>query len=286
MHDIKDAYELLGLSENASKEDIEKRYSILLKKYKNVGTDDKDSNENLADEFERVIKAYNLLMGFETPEEEDVTPKKPNPVLKWLGIDQKKFETFIHYYKFHILGGIAVIVFLAAMIHSIVTNADPDLNVAFIGKIFYQDTKAFEERVMDAMPDLNAVGTDSAIIFEDMEGQMEVASNMKLTVLFSAADMDVFIIDKAQFDRFAQKGAFEKLDELAEELKIEEHGIKVHRVKTEDDEQEHIYGIDLTQNAALKECGIEGEEIIGAIRINSKHRDRAISLIKYLFNNR
>ena len=62
MHDIKDAYELLGLSENASKEDIEKRYSILLKKYKNVGTDDKDSNENLADEFERVIKAYNLLM--------------------------------------------------------------------------------------------------------------------------------------------------------------------------------------------------------------------------------
>lgn len=286
MHDIKDAYEVLGLSENASKEDIEKRYSILLRKYKNVGIDDKENNENLNDEFERIINAYNLLMGFETPEDKNVTPKKPNPILKWLGIDQKKFENFIHYYKFHILGGVAATIFLISIIHSIVTNTDPDVNVAFVGSIFCQDTETFKEKVMDAIPDLNAVGTDSAIMFEDMNGQMEIASNMKITILFSAADTDVFIIDKEQFDRFVQHGAFEKLDKLAEELKIEESGVKVYRAKAEEDEQEHIYGIDLTQNAVLKECGIEGEEIIGAVRVNSKHRDEAISVIKYLYNNR
>jgi len=286
MHDIKDAYEVLGLSENATKEDIEKRYAILLRKYKNVGKDDKENNENLNEEFERITNAYNLLMGYEIPEDENVPPKKPNPVLKWLGIDQKKFETFIHYYKFHILGGIAALVFLISLIYSIVTNVDPDLNVAFVGSIFYQDTEVFKEKVKDAIPDLKAVGTDSAIIFEGMDGQMEIASNMKLTVLFAAADMDVFIIDKQQFDKFAQQGTFEKLDELAEELKIEEQGIKVYRAKAEEDGKEYIYGIDLTQNAVLKECGIEGEEIIGAVRVDSKHREEAISLIKYLFNNR
>ncbi|HHV98328.1 MAG TPA: DnaJ domain-containing protein [Clostridiaceae bacterium] len=286
MHNIKDAYEVLGLSENATKEDIEKRYAILLKKYKSVGKDDKESNENLNEEFERITDAYNLLMGFETPEDENVPPKKPNPVLKWLGIDQKKFENFIHYYKFHILGGIAALVILISIINTIVTNVDPDLNVAFVGSIYYQDTEVFKEKVKDAIPDLNAVGTDSAILYEGMDGQMEIASNMKLTVLFAAAEMDVFITDKQQFDKFVQQGAFEKLDELAEELRIEEQGIKAYRAKAAEDEQEHIYGIDLTQNAFLKECGIEGEEIIGAVRVEPKHREEAISLIKYLINNR
>jgi len=217
MHNLKDAYEVLGLSENASKEDIEKRYAILLKKYKHAGKDDNESDENLNDEFERITNAYNLLMGFETPEDENVPPKKPNPVLKWLGIDQKKFENFIHYYKIHIIVCIAVLAFLISIVYSIVTNVDPDLNVAFVGSIFYQDTEVFKEKVKDAIPDLNAVGTDSAILYEGMDGQMEIASNMKLTVLFAAADMDVFIIDKQQFDKFAQQGAFEKLDELTQE---------------------------------------------------------------------
>lgn len=286
MLDIKSAYEVLGLSESVSKEDIEKRYAILLKKYRSIDIDDKENSGITKDEINKVTTAYNLLMGYETLEQEDNIEKEPNLVFKKLGVDQKKFENFIHYYKFHILGGIVAVVALVSIIVSIVTNVDPDLNVAFIGSVFCQDTDVFKEKTVDAMPDLKAVGTDAATIFEGMDGQMEYAANMKLVVLFAGADVDVFLIDKEYFEKYAEQGAFKNLDELAQELKVEENGVKVYRKKTESDEQEHIYGIDLTENASLRESGVEGQKIIAAIRANSKHYDNAIGLIKYLLENR
>lgn len=286
MLDIKNAYEVLGLSENTSKEDIEKRYSILLKKYRSMNTYEENSSEISKEQIDNITTAYNLLMGYETLEPEEAVPKKPNPVFKKLGIDQKKFENFIHYYKFHILGGIVTVAILVSLIVNIVTKVDPDLNVAFVGSIFYENTEAFEEKVMEGMPDLKAIGTDSAIIFDGMDGQMEYASNMKLVVLFAGADTDVFLIDKNQFEKYANQGAFENLGELDRELRFEENGVKVYKIKTESDKEEQIYGIGLTDNALLRESGIKGKEIIAAIRINSKHHDKAVDLIKYLLNNK
>jgi hypothetical protein len=53
-------------------------------------------------EFSRITEAYNVLMGYETKENEE-QPGKVSPLFKMVGVNEKKAKNFFYYYKFYIL---------------------------------------------------------------------------------------------------------------------------------------------------------------------------------------
>lgn len=279
MMDKKEAYKVLGLASNASRNDIERRYSILLKKHRMASAEEQEGSEAI--NIDEVTAAYSLLMGYVEPE---AVAKAPNPLLKKVGIDEKKAGNFLHYYKVHIIIGIIALIVLATTIRGCVTRVDPDFNLAFLGNIYFSETDALKDTIKAEIPEIKEPGFDGAFLGADgsSDGQQEYAMQMKAMVLFAAADVDLFIIDKANFDKYAEQGAFISLDEIAPKLGIDKEKNKTYAAKSKEDTAEHIYGVDISNSEVLKKSNIQGKEMIAAIPVRGKQLDKAEKLIALL----
>ena len=132
--------------------------------------------------------------------------------------------------------------------------------------------------------------------------------------MFAAGDVDVFITDQPTFDRYAKEGAFLDLDEIARQLGVDMEKNKDYIVKIEEDSgeedsesgtgdntksgsqgdatpgeaaggeaaEEHLYGIDVSDSAALKDAGIVGENMIVSIYVRCDQTEKAVKLLQFL----
>ena len=276
MLQTKDAYKILGLKEGASKDEIEKRYAILFKKYKMSKSQAQEGDSPEID-FEEITDAYNLLMGYGA-KTSDEDSKKPNPLLQKVGIDEKKLENFIHYYKFHVIIGMIVLIVFVATLKSCLTRVDPDINIAFVGDFYYNDIEPLEQKIKSIYPEIKEVGVDWAILSGEPGGQQEYAMEMKAVILFTASDVDMFILDKTSFERFGRQGAFVSLDGMAGRIPLD----KGFALKVGDEGEERVYGVDISSSAVFEGSNISGAEKIAAISVKAKHYDRAVKLLELL----
>lgn len=321
MMDKKEARKILGVSKEISKNDLERKFSILLKKHRMVKEqqEDEDSQDdevtqnsvvtqntgaeqNTGDKqeeysFEQVTQAYNILMGYEIPMKEE-PPSKAAPLFNKAGIDEKKARNFYYYYKFHILGIIIAIIAIVFTVKGCINRVDPDFTTAFIGEINYSDTDKLRDAIKASIPEIKEPGFDGAYVSEDDQSQQQYAMVMKATVLFAANGVDVFIMDKSNFEKYAKQGAFVSLDEIAPKLGVDMEKNRAYIIKVENSEdvsedksvedaakepvEEHLYGIDITQSTALKEAGVFGNEMIAALYVGGKQQDKAVKLLQFL----
>lgn len=341
--DKKEARKILCVSKETSRNDIERKFSILLKKKRLVkersaneaeqdaevsqetevsqntgvsqdtkadlhvvaeqgagvsqGTGDKHEEYS----FEQITQAYNILMGYEVPFKEE-PPSKAAPLLRKAGIDEKKAQNFFYYYKYHILVIIVTIVSIVFIVRGCVNRVDPDFTTAFIGEISYSDTDKLKELIKANIPEIKEPGFDGAFVSKDDQSDQQYAMVMKATVLFAAGDVDVFILDKSNFERYAKQGAFMSLDEIVPELGIDLEKNKEYIVKVDNSEDEsgetsgdtsgdnavnepavaHLYGIDISGSTAFNEAGVIGNEMIAAFSIRGKQQDKAMKLLQFL----
>lgn len=283
MLDTVDAQKILGVSSGASRNEIEKRYSILLKKHRMVETQgDGDSTEQV--DFERITEAYNLLMGYEEPVEEET--RKPNPLLLKMGIDEKKTRNFFYYYKFHMIIGLAVLLMIVFTVKGCVEKVEPDFMTVFIGQVDYTDTDKLYSQIKEAVPEIKEPGFDGAFITASGEGQQDYAMLMKSIAIMAAGNTDLLIADRANFEKFAKNGGLLSLDDIAKKLGVDVEKNRDNVLSTESEPAEHLYGIDISGSKELAKAGIRGTELIAAIPSNSKKQETAIKLIEYLLKSK
>lgn len=281
MLDIKEAYKILGVRENASRDEVERRFAIILKKYRMAGTGQADEEDSKID-IDKVTKAYNLIMGYEEQLPEEEVNKKPNPVFQKIGLDEKKTRNFLYYYKYHIIIGIIALIAIIATLKSCITRVDPDLNLAFVGEFYYSDSESLKQAIKNKVPDIKEPGIDGVILSGNLDPQQEYAMHMKAMVLFAAADVDIYVLDKENFEKYAKQGAFASLDGLVDTLKIDMSKNSEYRIKLEDSQEEHLYGVDVSENPIFEESGIMGEEKIAAMAVKVKNYENAVKLLKML----
>jgi hypothetical protein len=282
MLDSNKAFEILGVSRDASRNGIEKRYSIFIKKHRqsvSLG----ESSESEQEEFTMQTEAYNLLMGYTEPQTDDAETRKPNPIYKKMGLDEKKVGNFFYYYKFHIIIGIVVLLIVVFSVRSCVTMVRPDFSIGFIGDIMYSgnDDKLIE-LIKAKLPDIKEPGVDGAYISADGNAPADQASVMKAAALFSTDDIGIYILDSNNFKKFARNDAFISLDEIAAGLGTDSDKNRGCVVKSQYQKEEHLYGIIVSQSSALSKSNIQANEMIVAIPQNCKQKEKAIELIRYL----
>jgi len=321
-----EARKILKVTKDASRSEIEKRYGIYLKRHRmeqakaaenpEAADDSKadaiDSSAATSDRlssheeysFEQITEAYNVLMGFEVPEEKEVQGKT-SALLKKAGIDEKKVKNFFYYYKYHVLIAIALIVAAFFTIRGFVNKVDPDFNIAFVGRFSYMD--AVDElkcKIKENIPEIKEPGIDGTYLTDDDNmGELQYAMEMKTVALMAAGDIDVFILDKYAFERYASQGVFMSLDEIAPRLGVdleankdlvvgvvdnsteETDGLSDDNAAGDTDEEsaeKHLFGIDISNSAVLKETGVIGNEMIAAIFGGSKQVEKAEKLLELL----
>ena len=148
MQNIKDAYSTLGVRENATKDEITKKYRLILRKYEQR---DENGTPLLMDKeaFDEISKAYDLLMGYEPQE----TKKRNSTLLK--------IENFIYYHKVHVLVGIFILFVAAVALSYFLGRVTYDLRVVFRGDYYYQEMKVMEDEISNGDIDVLVLDKDS-----------------------------------------------------------------------------------------------------------------------------
>jgi hypothetical protein len=155
---LKKAYELLGLPEDASREEVERVFDIELKKSR------AKSSEN---DFEAKLKAYKLITG--SDDRQKIEEKSRKRYQKWgkLAGTAEKVEDFFRLYRTHVIVGIIAIIVLTVATVTFVNHRQEqkrlaalppiDLSIMYLGGFMSDmdnggDT-ALEQAMLDQFPE-------------------------------------------------------------------------------------------------------------------------------------
>ncbi|MFC5702550.1 hypothetical protein ACFPVX_14695 [Cohnella faecalis] len=266
MEELKHSYELLGLEETATREEVENRYFLLMKRAKSSGTD-----------LSEVTQAYNRIVGIES-EKENKTEK------------QGKVAYFFYYYKIHLIVAIIAVLLIGGTVKSMVDkhNANaklPPVDVALdlFGGFYQADTERLEQNVLTAAPEWKRVKTTLTYVPAEMKSQQDMALQQKSFLTLMTEKMDIMILDTKNFENLANQQAFKPLEDWEDWLASSR--ISAERLvafKAEEDETAHPYGIKLSGSTFFEGTGLPKQSYIIAVRATAAHPEEAKKLLVLL----
>ncbi len=269
--DKKEALKILGLNKGATPEEISKRVSVLYKKFQRLEKD--ESGHTLND----VEEAYKLLSGITFRDKDDEKKRKyrqehPHPLFKLLRVDEEKARNAIHYYKWHVLIGIAVLAIILSFVLTIVNRVEPQIRVLITGNVFLSDTELMEKRITKEIPEITEVQVQNVLLSESGDYQMQSAMEMKFFIEVSDGRNDIFILDYPTYEYLAKEGVFKDLEAYAGEWGIPQKVLDASQdlkmAKTLEDGNSYepeLYGLDVTGSQFLVDTGVSGERLILAL---------------------
>lgn len=273
-----EAFEILGISENARESDIETRYNMLIKRYR---------ADNNLERLEEISLAYNIIKGrYVEPEPED-----PRMQEKIFGKPRSYWKNSWEYGKIKAFAIVALSVILIYLVYTIATNQSADFQIALIGEIHYSDGDATKDYISNMFDDVDVVQTSSAFL-SDQISQHSYASSQKAVILLTVSGEDIIIVDSDVFYRHAPMGAFKPLDDLFSEISGTEGfelaeampAMTVSDVNGQN-EAEFVFGIDVSSSQLLSSIGISGREQIITVSVKSERPDHAKDFIRNLFDD-
>ncbi|MFM9327236.1 hypothetical protein [Paenibacillus mesotrionivorans] len=275
MMDTKKAYATLGLDENATDEEVEKRYTVLLLRSKKQ-TAGQDPGAPSMDE---ITKAYNFIKGIAIEEE----IRKKEPKNKTFG----KIEYVYEYYRWHIIGTIAAVLIVFFTASSIIQNRSEekrieraDLKVTFFTDYQIQgELDSFEVKTLEQMTDWKDIHIVNQYSPTDPKDEYGMAMMQKAIISMAADKADIYIMDKTNYARFSKQGAFLRLDNIPSLASVPQE----KRRTGESDTGETVWsGIDVSNHPAIKELKLPDVEKIALIRVNANKKDNAVKVLEWL----
>jgi hypothetical protein len=296
MEELRKAYELLGLPENASRQDVEKRYDILLRQSKTQRRRQEDGEDTAPGmDFTAINRAYRYILDHENQEAVEAITREQYAKYKGFAGTAQKLDHFFSYYKWHTLGVIAVIGFL---IYGTITYLDhreeqrrlallppEDLIGTFIGE-FYQpdmetDPAPIEAAVLTQFTDWQRVEFDMLSFSMNGGNQVDVAMLQKASITLATEKPDIYFLDAATYPWLTQSGVLLDLGAQANGAwkELLPPGAAI-MAKADEEGPEGVYGIDVTNSALAKELPVIFDRLIISVRANAEHPEEALAFIE------
>lgn len=296
--ELKQAYERLGLGEGALREEVEKRYELLLRKEK------QKQLRGEASEFGEINEAYKLILNYEDQQIVGTITEQRYGKYKRFSTQAEWLDHFFSYYRWHLIGGIALVALSVYGVFAYMENQaeqarlaalpPEDLEASFIGRFYLsQDRDALdhlEAAMVGRMPGWQRVEVDVTTLNMASPDTMDVALQQKVVVQLATERPDVYIMDNDTFQWLARTGALLPLDEQAEsrwkEL-LPEGAVKRGAVyETEPGRaepvpgEEHVYGIELGASPLAESLPLAKQEIIVGLRLDAQRQEKAFEMIE------
>ncbi|RJE89757.1 J domain-containing protein [Paenibacillus sp. 1011MAR3C5] len=288
MDDLKQAYKVLGLKEHASKEEVEKRYSTLVRREK---ARSKSGDRAGDEEFRQVTVAYRLILAREDEKFTQAFNEKEYGKYKNMAGKAQKLDHFWRYYKIHTLGAIALIGIIIYGIMSYIDHKEHerylaslppiDLQVTFMGTFMEengQEKDLVMNTLMEPFPEWKRL--EYSTIFVPQDEMNRYAYLQKALVTVMAEIPDLYLMDKYMFEWLGPQGALLPLDDRPE-LSAYADGPAALELKTEDDPEGSVYGLDLSKSDLFKDLPMMKVELIAAVRTNAERPDNAVKFIEH-----
>ncbi len=271
MMDKFEAYRVIGLPEGAPRNEIEARYTRLVKKA---------HAENDTEAMNRISQAYDVLV------DRVVLPEPENPAMQRV-VFGKTLKTWAHlweYNRIRILVTAVIAALVISLIVTIATNRDPDFKLGIIGDHYLVDQEAAAAYFYRLFPDLEAPAVETAYISRDGTGGYDAAGVQKALIMLSYGEEDLLVVDRRTFDQYKDTGVFVPLDDtfgrLASTLPASrlEALVPIRHALSEEgggDGTERIYGIDATKTRVMLGLGLVMEPSILCVSIKSRDLPRS-----------
>lgn len=134
---------------------------------------------------------------------------------------KEKFQYFVDYYKWHVIGGVLLVAFAVSLIHSVVTHKDFAFYCAFLNTYQTEAAETFREEFAErAEIDLEQyeVMLDTDLyITDNVYDESNVGSIQRLMVYIAAGDIDVMAGDVNSMNQYAYNETFTDLRQLLPE---------------------------------------------------------------------
>lgn len=282
----KEAFDILGLKPGSNTYDVERRYTLLAKRYRGM------SDEETLKKIEQITIAYDVLMGRYVPP----PPPDPRDEKVILGKKRKEWRNIWAYGKVPFFITLLICIFVGWLIYTIVTNTPPDFHTSVFGD-FYQTQGAMNNAPMKLETLIREQNEDlqkpvlSVNIIADRPGldpQLLMGSQMKMTLMMTGADkVDLLILDQTQYERMVPEGILLPLDDVLAKLEKEHPDVVKKFIKplrttlTPDvlpegeKPAEHIYGLDLSEKQLLNSLDLTGRTQVLALCYHSQHQEKA-----------
>jgi hypothetical protein len=281
MEELKKAYELLGVSEDANQEEIENRYFLLLKRHKS-----KIKNESAAvqaeeeHKFEEVNKAYQMIKAHLRQQALENNPiyqaeQKSSPF-------RRNLEHFLSYYKIHVLGGLVALVIIISFVHSIVTKEPEipaDVSAMMVGAYYAEDFKPLESKMAALVPGWQRVKVIPNFTPNESMQNIDPALLQKSMVIIATERPEIYIADPWQFKNLGQQGAFLSLEPWKEKLLPLVREEQLIYAQLPGDSQNKLYGIDFKDSPIFQGISRDTNAKIFTIRTTVEDPSKALQLI-------
>lgn len=262
----KSCYEILGLSDNADKELVEKKYAMLVKQYKHKTDEYGTTNEDL-EYYNRITKAYNEIMGIKG----DYSDTDPMNIIPYsIRRRFQKFSATIENYKMLICGILILCVIGLLTYLQLKDSFKEDINIKFVGS-FSSGLSETEDGYIDVQirDKSEVVNAPLVSFFTVVEGETSLLDStaknaaVQFRTEFTTGALDVIIIDKDNLDVYINQLVFLKLDDFLEENKDKPgfSNLELYSYENSGEEKDYtesgIYAVEISNMAFFDGMNLE-----------------------------
>ncbi|UFT98775.1 hypothetical protein KO561_16500 [Radiobacillus kanasensis] len=284
--DIHQAYKQLGVSENATEQEIEYKFEMWIKKHhSNLAR----QGENEGVDIELITSAYETIKKHKqyVPE-----PTKGSEKVK------DKLEHFFRYYKLHTFAVIVLVLILYSIIQAVIDHQQQQeklaslppvkVEVMFFGSFLTSNFNATEEiettlaeNILAKFPSWKRVSTTYSYSPQEVTDQNDIGYQQKSAAQLATEKPDMYVMNLEFFKSYVQSGMFYPLDQMDTALlEGDLDDRKLYTATTQSTSTEHLYGIELTDAAIFSGIPLkEDTRIIAAIRKDAKNKNNALQLM-------
>lgn len=295
---LKQAYAMLGLPENASRQELEREFDILLRKSRSRQLDPGETEE-----IERKIQAYKRIV--ETEEQRKIDDLRRQRYAKWgkFAGTAEKIDDFFRLYRTHVIIGLIALVAIIYGTNAYLDHREEqkrlaalppvDLSIMMVGNYMTDDQNggvdAVEQAITTQIPGFKRVEIE--LVYLPPQGEAGVSSadmayQQKAMAVIATTSPDIYITDAPTFQWLSNGGAFLSLDDVANgELKDLLTEDNIVKDVSDEDNTEHVYGINVTDSALVKELPLGLTDMIISLRADTKNKDKAVEMMKRYLEN-
>lgn len=304
MDDMNKYYEIMGLRSFSSKEDVEKRYDLLLKRERarqkleqragsNMTASEQREHEEAAAQFAEITTAFNKILEYENQIYAEKFNAQEYGKYKKLSGSAQKIDHFWRYYKYHTIGALIVI---GLIIYGIIAYVDKqeekrylaslppiDVSVTFLGNYATTDNDSDYAPIGEAFLSLSNLWKriDTDIVYMPPDEMSQAAYLQRALVVVATDFRDVYFMDEFMLQWFGGQGGLVDLDTVSniKPLLTDENS---ETFATHEDETMRRYAIKIDPQLMMDNFPILGREFYVGVRVNAERKDNAFLFLEQL----
>lgn len=283
---LKQAYQFLNLPEDITREELDKRFNLLLRRQRSNSTDSS---------YEEEFQAFKFIL--DVLDQREIKEAENNRMAKWgkQANVARSIENFFRLYKLHTIISVIILIALVFGGNALYKNIQEqkylaslppvDAKIMFLGNFGLEDPNGeyddLNNEIVKQYPAWKRVETNVVNLPStgNSADTLDVIYLQRAMAELAANKPDIIFMDEATLSWIGQQKGFQDLESIISDGKLASDDIRLKRMKDEESGQPVLVGIDITDSTFASSLPIKSVKMIAGVLADGDLKEKAIELI-------